>query len=542
MISIEKPGVLVFLLLLIPLLVFDIYRYAKISKCLFFSFGKKNIKSIKRLKTSLIFQSLFKIMGLAMVIFAFSGISWGKETVTVQKSSGSVYFVFDISYSMTAKDGPEKISRLEACKIYALELLHRMNGIPAGIVLAKGDGIVAVPLTEDYFALEMMIENLSPNLMTAAGSSLGKGLDAAVAAFPEYSSSMGEVWIFTDGDETDSQLLPSLCQAGGKGIGVTVVGFGKTEGIDVTAGDGKTKVKTFLNENHLIQITQEASKKFLGNENKKNTISEKIRYVNSSQKGSAHSLLEHLTDEKAVYQTFESKNISRYGLFLLLAVVFFIASCFASEFNLDFFDFKSSGKKSFSFMIVFAAFLLCSCSGEKSVVLSGCLSWIQKDYNGATGDFLRAYSSALDEQDKTVCDYAAYNLASTYIFQEEYEAAMFRLEQVSEDADSRLRSASFYNQGIIAEKKGNYSLARDFYKKAIILDSSNINARINLEFTKQHVETGKSSRTEAEMSKVNIDKKETALSNQIFTLIQEEETDRWKKLQSGKQETTALDY
>ena len=47
---------------------------------------------------------------------------------------------------------------------------------------------------------------------------------------------------------------------------------------------------------------------------------------------------------------------------------------------------------------------------------------------------------------------------------------------------------------------------------------------------------------EKQMSSVQIDKNEASLADAVYTLIQQEEQERWKRLQSNKKNDSTLDY
>ena len=66
--------------------------------------------------------------------------------------------VFDISNSMLAKDCPGNTSRLDAASLYAKKLLSKMEGTPVAVILAKGDGVAAIPLTDDTSMVESLLE------------------------------------------------------------------------------------------------------------------------------------------------------------------------------------------------------------------------------------------------------------------------------------------------------------------------------------------------------------------------------------------------
>ena len=225
-------------------------------------------------------------------------------------------------------------------------------------------------------------------------------------------------------------------------------------------------------------------------------------------------------------------------MFIFFSILFFVFSFVLSELDLS----RFFSSKTAVLAVFMLSFLSPSCRSNKANVLAGNFDWLQKKYQSATAKFLRSYDSAKLEQDSLTAGYSSYNLAATYIMQEEYEAALARLEQIPPDADEKLQSAAFYNLGIIATREGDFSLAREYFKKAVFADSSNMDARLNLEFTSQQLESYQTKSAEKEMSQVSVDKNSESLSNEIFTLIQQEEQERWKKLQSNKKDSSAVDY
>ena len=540
MIWCERPYAFLFLLILIPVTIFTLLRYRRVSRFLngiTLTSHFTDLKNARDLRLSLILRTVFRVLAAVCAVLAFSGLYWGTRTIPVQKSGDAVCFVFDISYSMTAEDGPKGLSRLEAARRYALSLLDRMEDSPVSIVLAKGDGLIAVPVTEDRESVELLIQSLSPSLMTSAGSSIGKGILAAMQSFPKNMSHASHIWVFTDGDETDSSLSPALDDAARFGYPVTLIGFGTARPVEITAGDGKTKVKTSLNAEKMIDAAVNAGKKI--SVNRAGKSSNIISYVAADSEGSAWVLLKQLSGKTLTGEAWETQKVSRHQLFILLTILFFMASYFTSEFDLK----HIIRMRSSSLLLVFVLLpLFTSCRSEKASVLSGVFSWYQKKYQSATADFLCSYNSLKAEGDTDSMDWCAYNLASTYIMQEEYEAAVYRLEQVSPAASPKLKSAAFYNLGIAANRTGDFNRAREFFKKAVVEDASNMDARINLEFTIQQLESRQSKALEKQMSKVSIDKSQDALAGELFNLIQQEEQERWKKLQSQKKESSSLDY
>ena len=211
----------------------------------------------------LLVRSVFIAISFIMVLIAYADIHWGMYLVPVQKSGASVSLVYDISNSMLAPDCEEGLTRLRAACEYSKGLLSKMNGVSASVVLAKGDGVAAIPLTDDYVMIESLLEVMSPRLMTVPGSSIGKGILKAKETFPSNYSNVGRIWVFTDGEETDSYLKTALSECLKSGISVSIIGFGEERESQIMAGDGKTVVSTALRSDK-VNAAIEYAKKSLG--------------------------------------------------------------------------------------------------------------------------------------------------------------------------------------------------------------------------------------------------------------------------------------
>lgn len=474
-----------------------------------------------------------------MIIFALAGISWGTNLIPVQKNGRAVSFVFDISYSMEATDCPDGMTRLSAASKYAQELLNHLDGAKVSVVIAKGEGSLAVPLTEDFFAVRTILQNLSPKLMTSVGTSLGKGINTAISSFPGQSSEANYIWLFTDGEETDNSLQDSLANAQKTGIPVVVIGFGSERESEILAGDGKTKIKTALRSSSIEKILSSVQKK--KNKNYQGQSSNFLTYVDASEMGSAYKIIKMLMmNEQSSILTYESQSVPRHSLFILLAIVFYIASFLFGEMDIQ------QGKKkllsSVSSAIIFATiFTGCSAhSRDGTKLLEGNLNWQRKNYQKAVADFLEVQDNAHERGDFLTEDYALYGLATTYLMQNETDAALLRYSQISENAPNDIKFAVFYNSGIIAHRNGDYDLAAELFKNALLINSSSTNAKINMELSLQEnsVQENVSQKT---VDNVNLKSDDKLLQNELFSIIRENEQNQWKNQESNS-ESTDKDY
>ena len=557
MFSLARPYAFFLLLPLIPALIVLTLRFRRLFVSLENLYGNDGGKTASLRHLTHVFwgKTLLRVLGWIFLVLALSGISWGTKKVSVQKSGTAVSFVFDISYSMNAADAGKGLTRLEAARQYAEILLDSMGTTSVSVVLAKGDGVLALPLTEDRASLQSLLDALSPQLMTAAGSSIGRGIECALHSFPYNSSQAAQVWVFTDGDETDNGLQAALDNAVSYGIPVALIGFGSEQGAEVLAGDGKTKVHTVLNAGKLISASDRANEKSLLPQGKNNFSP--VRYVQATENASAYTLLKTLknvslhpakdfaseaalTAADTTTYAYESQRIDRHGIFLLLAII-----CFAASFIVGEADFSMMTLRHTSLVLLLSLLLpmLSSCTMKGSAsVLKGTWAWYQKKFHAATAIFLQTDAVALAQQDKELEQYALFGLSATYLAQEELDAAVERLEQIAPDAPPQVRSAALYNQGIIAHHRGENLRAIEFFKEAILADADNTDAKINLELCQTEENMRQAQGAEKEMQQASESKDDSALQKGIFTLIKEKEQNQWKRIESDKKNDGVLDY
>ena len=188
---------------------------------------------------------------------------------------------------------------------------------------------------------------------------------------------------------------------------------------------------------------------------------------------------------------------------------------------------------------------LCSCSGkmnDSKSILEGTWNYHQKKYRQATADFLRAEENAAAAQNSVLRNYALYNLASTYLVQNETEAAEERLRMITPDAPPAVRFSALYNQGIIAHRKGDYEAAAECFKQALMIDSTDINAKINLELSLQQREESRSRSGEQQITPVSANESSHAVEDAVFSVIQENDKKQWKSQENPSKPNLAEDY
>jgi Ca-activated chloride channel family protein len=502
----EHPLYLFFIFLLLPVLVFFLTKVKKLQ------IGKSFGIYSRTICWSVAFIS---------AIIALAGPSWGTASIPVQKSGSSACFVFDISNSMLATDIPGDLApnRLEAMKKISAALVEEIPATSIGVVLNKGNGVLAIPLTEDHYSVQNLIDSLSVHLLSAPGSSLGQGIETAIHAFPSQSARKAHIILFTDGDETDNSLARVCKEASSYGIKITIIGFGTEKGCEIVAGDGKTKVTTVQQKKYLEKIAQDVDG----------------LYVDALTVGSMSRVLKTIeTDKQDLINTgYELKSVPRQNLFLIISISFFLLGFIYSEL-----------KVFTRLSCLFLCFICMGCTEDfesGASIFKGTFQWYRQDYEKATAQFLQATELAKQENNTLILQYGLYGLGATYLMQNETDAAMSKLQEIAPDAPKEIQFASWYNGGIIAHRQGNYEQAAQCFKKALIIDSTNLEAKINLEICLQSQNVS-ANQGEQEMIPVNETSGDSALGDAIFSVLKEKEQQRWKNQVSEPEENGVLDY
>ena len=479
----------------------------------------------------LIVRSVFIAISFIMVLVAYADIHWGTYLVPVQKSGASVSLVYDISNSMLAPDCEEGLTRLRAACEYSKGLLSKMNGVSASVVLAKGDGVAAIPLTDDYVMIESLLEVMSPRLMTVPGSSIGKGILKAKETFPSNYSNVGRIWVFTDGEETDNYLNKALSECLKAGISVSIIGFGDERESQIMAGDGKTIVATALRSNAITAAIEEAKKNLGVYKNQA-----EIFYIKASEKGSAVKLLNQLKDGSGQLISYEAKSVPRFKLFLLLAVLFYSFSYIFTEFDF------SKIKRGSAALCVFMVLTLTGCSDSTAEILKGTFAFAKKQYSKAVSYFHTAHENAEKSGNVQKLSYTLYDLGTAYSLLGEDEAAMEKLSQVPADAPVSVRYGAYYNAGVLAHKNEDYEHAVEYFKKALEVDSTRVDAKINLELSIQSVEVNVQHSQSQAVPSAQDNSINQDLEKAVFERIKENDQKQWKNSEQNQSDSLADDY
>jgi Ca-activated chloride channel homolog len=214
------------------------------------------------------FKFTLYIIGASFLILAVADPLWGSKQQEVKRSGIDLVIAVDVSNSMLAQD--IKPNRLMASQRALFQLIDKLNGDRLGLVVFGGQAYTQLPITTDYAAAKLAIDNMSTGMVPTQGTAIGAAIERAVEGFDKKSKNKKAIIVITDGENHEDDALKAAAAAQDEGIIVHTIGMGSAEGapIPISAKDFKKDkdgkvVITKLNADALTQIAAEGKGMFV---------------------------------------------------------------------------------------------------------------------------------------------------------------------------------------------------------------------------------------------------------------------------------------
>ncbi|MCX7847838.1 MAG: VWA domain-containing protein [bacterium] len=184
-----------------------------------------------------VWKQVLIVLGLTMVVVALMEPKWGYTWERVVRRGVDVVVAVDVSRSMLATD--MKPSRLERAKRSVLDLLNIMEGDRVGLIAFAGGAYILCPLTLDYGACKMFVDELGPQLVSRGGTRIGDAIRKAITVFEGQEKKHRALILITDGEDHESEPVRAAEEAAKHGIRIFCIGIGSVEGSPIQVQDGE---------------------------------------------------------------------------------------------------------------------------------------------------------------------------------------------------------------------------------------------------------------------------------------------------------------
>jgi len=264
----------------------------------------------------------------ALIAVSIARPQLGAGLREIESSGRDVIFAVDVSNSMLAQDISP--SRLAAAKAQISGLLDKLEGDRAGLVVFAGEAYLQCPLTMDYRAVRILLDNVEPNLVPTPGTNIYEAITESEKAFQKAQSRTKIIILLTDGEDHSGKAVDAAQEAAKEKIQIFTVGIGANSPsgapIPLKKPDGTIEYKkdsdgniimTRLDEETLQKIALATGGKYLyaGTRLDLEKVYEKIREQEGAQ------------TKSRFYTEFED----RYQWLLLPALMLLVAEAFFPE-------------------------------------------------------------------------------------------------------------------------------------------------------------------------------------------------------------------
>jgi Ca-activated chloride channel homolog len=178
------------------------------------------------------------LLGLALVIVASARPRFGEYYEKVRQRGVDCFVCLDVSRSMLAEDVAP--NRLKRAKLDILDLLSKLHGDRAGLIVFAGKPMVAVPLTADEGFFRMVLDQVDTHSAPRGGTCIGDAIRMACDSFPPHADSDQIIVLITDGEDQNSFPEEAAQAAKGRNVKIFTVGLGDSaEGARIPIEDAR---------------------------------------------------------------------------------------------------------------------------------------------------------------------------------------------------------------------------------------------------------------------------------------------------------------
>ncbi len=274
------------------------------------------------------------MMGAAFLILALANPQEGSKMVKGERIGSDIAICLDISNSMMAED--IQPNRLERSKRTINNLLSALGSDRISLVVFAGSSFIQMPLTNDYSAVKLFLDQIDCNLISAQGTAIGDAIEKGMETFGygdpdrEWVKNQGRaIIVISDGENFEDDAQAAARKASSEGIVVCTIGMGLTEGTPIPEYRGNQRVgykrdnngntvTTHLDEATLTSIAQAGKGVYVRATNINSGVQEIVHLIEGLEK-------DHYGE--AIFSEYES----RYQYPLVAAIVFLLAELLIFE-------------------------------------------------------------------------------------------------------------------------------------------------------------------------------------------------------------------
>lgn len=188
-------------------------------------------------------KAVLWLLACALAIVALARPQWGVRWQQERRRGLEVMVVLDTSNSMRVAD--VRPDRMGLAKLGLGDLLTRLSGDSVGLVAFAGSSFLECPLTLDYGAFGMMLDDVRPGVIPRGGTDIGNALQTALESFGTGGGADRVVVLVSDGEDHAGGIDRAVAALREREVRVFTIGVGTTGGgvVPAAAGAGGAPIR-----------------------------------------------------------------------------------------------------------------------------------------------------------------------------------------------------------------------------------------------------------------------------------------------------------
>ncbi|MBF0362231.1 MAG: VWA domain-containing protein [Oligoflexia bacterium] len=478
-----------YLLTLIPLIILFYWWAFKRKQILIEKFVSKELK--ERLLTGVSFtrqklKALTLIVATTFLILSLLRPQWGFHWEEVKRRGVDIIIALDVSKSMLAQDVTP--NRLERAKRKIKDLLQIVQGDRLGLVAFAGVSFLEVPLTLDFGAIQLFLDELDTSIIPIPGTAIADAVQKSIKAFDTADKKSRVLILITDGEDHEGDPVEAAKKAAEQGIKIYTIGIGKEGGAPIPDGEGGALKKDAKGEVILSQLNEDTLQKM--------ALATGGSYVRSVTGDldleKIYTDIRKSVEDKELKSGRQKRFEERFQFPLLIAILLLAFEAIFRE-RKGRKESKKTSLLSLSFFLLGLVFLLASNthastakSESSSSIFKGKAQQGESYYKDKKYDLaLKNYLDAQIEDPKN--EQLKYNMANSYYKMGQFEEADKLFQSLTQSNDPKISFKALYNLGNTSYRQGKLYEAVEFYKQALKINPNDEDAKFNLEFVQKEI-------------------------------------------------------
>ncbi len=252
------------------------------------------------------------------MIISLARPMWGYNYVVMERKGVDLILALDVSQSMLAKDvSPNRLIR---AKREIKDLLKILKGDRVGLLIFSGVTFLQTPLTLDYGALEMLLNDVSVESLPVPGTAISDAILDSIKAFGKDNTESRSIILITDGEDHEKNPLEVIDKAKKENVRIYTIGVGGEQGAPIPSLSGKGFKKDRMGNVVLTKINEKVLKEI-----SKKTGGSYVKSVTGDfDLDKIYKDIQRDVDDKTIKSGKKKKYIHRYQYFLIISLIFYL--------------------------------------------------------------------------------------------------------------------------------------------------------------------------------------------------------------------------